>query len=152
MRHSLASVFWVLPAWVVACSVSASDLSLTAHLSEPSIIVSNSAFSGLTGSFQLELVLGSEANGSTQVSAADFELQNEAGEQLVHLTEAVPDPAFPINLNKGESKRVSFTIDSMSVDRESVCAGRVRIVGSVTDTLKSGTEPVHSDLFTPDCG
>jgi len=149
MRSRFA--LWVLPAWLVACSVDASDLSLTAHISEPSIKVTDSAFSAVNGSFKLELVLGSEANGSTQVSSGDFELQNEAGASLAHLSDAVPDPMFPITLNKGESKQVMFTIEDIGADRSQVCAGRVRIVGSVMDTLKNGMEPVQSELFTPDC-
>ncbi|HYQ40419.1 MAG TPA: hypothetical protein VER11_00575 [Polyangiaceae bacterium] len=149
MRSKFALL--VLPAWLVACSVDASDLALTAHIAEPSIQVTDSAFSGINGGFKLDLVLGSEANGSTQVTSADFELQNEAGESLAQLSDAVPDPMFPISLNKGESKRVVFTIEDIGVDRSAVCAGRVRIVGSVTDTLKNGMQPVQSDLFTPDC-
>jgi len=150
MRSKFA--LWVLPAWLVACSVDASDLSLTAHISEPSIKVTDGAFSSINGVFKLELVLGSEANGSTQVTSGDFELQNEAGQSLAHLSEAVPNPMFPISLNKGESKQLVFTIDDIGAERTEVCAGRVRIVGSVTDTLKNGMEPVQSELFTPDCG
>src|SRR6478609_1891865 len=143
--------FLVVPVGLVACSVDASDLSLTARISQPSIQVPNSAFSGINGSFHLDLALGSEANGSTQVSSGNFELQNEAGGSLVDLNDAVPSPMFPVSLNKGESKTMLFTLDGIGVDRDAVCAGRVRIVGSVMDTLKNGTEPVQSDLFTPDC-
>jgi hypothetical protein len=147
----LSSAFWVLPAALVACSVSASDLSLTARISEASIKVTNSAFSGLQGSFGLALALGSEANGSTQVTGADLELETESGEFLVQLSDAIPEPMFPINLNKGESKQVTFTLDGIGVDRTKACAGRVRIVGSVTDTLKGGSSPVQSGLLSLDC-
>lgn len=149
MRSWLA--FLVLPVGLFGCSVDASDLSLTARITEPSIQVTNSAFSGINGSFKLDLALGSEANGSTRVSSGNFELQNEAGESLVELGDASPEPMFPIDLNKGESKTVVFTITGISVDRDAVCAGNVRIVGSVMDTLKNGTEPVQSGLFKPDC-
>src|SRR6478609_3508314 len=145
------SVSWVLPACLLACSVDASDLSLTARIPEASIKVTNSAFSGLEGSFRLQLTLGSEANGSTQVSLGKFELESEASTFLADLSDATPEPMFPIDLNKGESKQVVFTLNGIGVDRDEVCAGRVRIVGSVMDTLKSGTEPVQSELFTPDC-
>ena|SRR6478609_4950173 len=145
------SASWIFPAWLAACSVSASDLSLTARIPRASIKVTNGAFSGLTGSFQLQLALGSEANGSTRVSLGKFELDSEAGEFLADLSDATPEPMFPIELNKGESKQVVFTLSGIGVDRDQVCAGRVRIVGSVMDTLKSGTEPVQSELITPDC-
>ena len=97
------------------------------------------------------MALGSEANGSTRVSLGKFELDSEAGEFLADLSDATPEPMFPIELNKGESKQVVFTLSGIGVDRDQVCAGRVRIVGSVMDTLKSGTEPVQSELITPDC-
>jgi hypothetical protein len=139
-----------LPALLVACA-SASDVSLSVLMSDESIKVTNGAFSSLQGSFQLQLVLGSEANGSTQVSMGRFELHSEAGAFLADLGDATLEPMFPINLNKGESKRVLFTLDGIGVNRDEVCAGRVRIVGTLTDTLKGGTDPVQSGLLTPDC-
>ena len=54
-------------------------------------------------------------------------------------------------MNKGESKQVVFTLDEIDVDRDAVCAGHVRIVGSVMDTLKGGTVPVRSASITPEC-
>jgi hypothetical protein len=120
-------------------------------MSDESVKVTNGAFAGLEGGFQLQLVLGSEANGSTQVSLGKFELQTEAGAFLADLADATPEPMFPISLNKGESKRVVFTFDGIGVDRDTACAGRVRIVGSLTDTLKGGSDPVQSGLITPDC-
>lgn len=149
MRFWLA--LWVLPVWLTACG-SASDLSLSVRTTDESIKVTDGAFAGLEGTFQLELVLGSEANGSTEVSLGKFELQTESGELLVDLRDATSEPMFPIHLNKGESKRVLFTLDSISVDRARVCAGKVRIVGSVMDTLKGATDPVRSGPISPDCG
>jgi len=146
----LWSALWVLPALLVGCG-SASDVSLSVHLSDESIQVTDGAFSGLEGSFQLQLTLGAYANDSTQVSLGKFELQTEAGAFLADLGEATPNPMFPIDLNKGESKRVVFTIDGIGVDRDEACAGRVRIVGSVTDTLKGGSVPVQGSAITPDC-
>jgi len=135
---------------LTACG-SASDLSLSAHVTDESLQVTGGAFSGLEGSFKLELVLGSEANGATQVSLGKMELQSEAGEFLADLGDALPEPMFPIDLGKGESKQVLFTLKDISVDRDAACAGRVRIVGSVTDTLKGGSVPVRGDAVTPDC-
>jgi len=121
-------------------------------MSDESIKVTNGAFASLEGGFQLQLALGSEANGSTQVSLGKFELHSESGVFLADLSDATPEPMFPINLNKGESKRVVFTLQGIGVDRDEVCAGRVRIVGTLTDTLKGGSDPVQSGLLTPDCG
>jgi hypothetical protein len=143
-----------LPAWLLACSVevSASDISLTARISDESLQVTSGAFSELQGSFQLELVLGSEAPGSTQVSLGKFELHSESGELLADLGDATPEPMFPFDLDKGESQRVLFTIDGIGVDRESVCKGPVRIVGSVSDALKGASVPVQGGLVMPNCG
>ncbi len=61
-------------------------------------------------------------------------------------------PDFPIEVAKGGSQSVSFSFDEDSVDRDAICAGQVRLVGSVMDTLKGATDPVSSVLITPDCG
>jgi hypothetical protein len=141
---------WFLLALLVACG-SASDLSLSARVTDESIQVTNGAFGGLQGSFKLQLVLGSEANGSTQVSLGKIELQTEGGAVLANLSDALPEPMFPIALNKGESKQVLFTLKDISVEHDAACAGRVRIVASVMDTLKAGTVSVQGDPVTPDC-
>lgn len=148
----MRSCFWFLPACLVACSASASDVSLSVLMSNESVKVTNGAFAGLEGGFELELALGSYANGGTRVSLGKFELQSESGALLADLADATSEPMFPIDVNKGESKGVVFTFDGISVDHDAACAGRVRIVGSVFDTLKGGMEPVRSGLLTPDCG
>ena len=151
MRFLSALLF--LPIWLVACSVdvSASDVSLTARIHDESIQVTNGAFGGLEGSFLLELALGSEAPAPTRVSLGKFELHDADGGFLADLGDATVEPMFPVDLNKGESKEVLFTLDGIGVDRDSVCQGLVRIVGSVTDSLKGGTVSVQGALVTPDC-
>jgi hypothetical protein len=147
----LWSVLGVLPALLVACG-SASTVSLSAQLTDESIKVQDTAFgASLSGGFRLRLELGSEASGSTEVTPGNFELQTEAGERLADLRDAAPDTDYPIELNKGESKQVVYTLAEVEVDRAEVCAGHVRIVGSVMDTLKGGTVPVRSAPITPDC-
>ncbi|MEI9938190.1 MAG: hypothetical protein WDO69_13300 [Pseudomonadota bacterium] len=148
----LRSVLRVLPALLVACG-SASDVSLSVLMTDESIQVRDSAFgAALSGGFQLRLELGSEASGSTQVSLGNFSLQTDSGAPLVDVLDIQPDTAFPVQLDKGSSKQVVFTFTDGSVDRAAVCAGAVRIVGSVMDTLKGGTDPVRSGAITPDCG
>ena len=151
MRSRLA--LWVSPALLVACtSASASIVSLSVLMSDESIKVTDGAFGAFfDGSFQLQLTLGSEANGATDVSLGKFELQTEAGASLAELADATPEPMFPIHLNKGESKRVVFSMKNIGVDRDAACAGRVRISGSLTDSLKGGAVPVQGSAITPDC-
>jgi hypothetical protein len=122
-------------------------------MTDEALEVSNSAFgAGLSGSFQLRFELGSEASGSTRVTPGSFELQTEAGEFVADLRDAEVEPEFPIDLNKGESKEVRFTLTDIGVERALACPGPLRIVGSVMDTLKGGTVPVRSGSITPDCG
>ncbi len=146
----LWSALWVLPALLVACG-SASDVSLSVQVTDESIKVQDTAFgAALSGGFQLRFELGSYASGSTEVSPGNFELQTEAGQVLADLREATPDTDYPIKLSKGESKQVVYTFEEISVDRNELCAGTVRIVGSVMDSLKGGTLPVRSEAITPD--
>ena len=148
----LWSVFWVVPALLAACG-DKSAVSLSAFVSDAVVSVSDTAFgSGLAGSFRVQLSLGPEASGSTQVSLGNFSLQTESGAPLVDVLELESDTAFPLQIDKGGSKDVNFTFKQDSADRESVCAGKVRIVGSVMDSLKGGTDQVDSVAITPDCG
>ncbi|HEY3254522.1 MAG TPA: hypothetical protein VGJ91_11255 [Polyangiaceae bacterium] len=148
----LWSALWVLPALLTGCG-SAGTVSLSVQMSDESLAVTDASFgSELSGSFQLRLELGSEAPGSTHVSYGNFEVQTEAGEVLTDLRDATMTPALPIDLNKGESKQVLFSLSGISIDRDKACPGPLRIVGSVMDTLKGGTDPVRSGLITPDCG
>lgn len=149
----LWSALWVLPALLLAggCG-SAGTVSLSVQMSDESLTVTDAPFgSELSGSFQLRLELGSEASGSTRVSLGNFEVQTATGEVLTDLRDATMEPALPIDLNKGESKQVLFTLKGITVDREQACAGSLRIVGSVMDTLKGGTDPVRSGSITPSC-
>lgn len=144
------SVLWVLPALLVACaSPSANDVTLSVQVTDATIQVPEG--DALSGQFQLRLALGSYASAATQVTPGNFELQTEAGEALAELRDALPDADYPIALNPGESKQVVYKLDGVSVDRSKVCAGPVRIVGSVMDTLKGGTVPLRSGSITPDC-
>lgn len=129
-------------------------VSLVADIREPSIIVEDSPFgaSSVSGSFDLHLALGPEASGPTTVTLGNFSLQNEAGESLVDVLHPELDTDFPLLIAKGASKTVHFTLrQGDSVERSKACAGRVRIVGSVMDTLQGGTDPVESLLLLPDC-
>jgi hypothetical protein len=145
------SALWVLPALLVGCG-SASTISLSVQMTDEMLEVKDSAFgAALSGSFKLRLELGSEASGSTRVTPGNFELQTEAGEFIADLRDAKMDPEFPVDLNKGESKQVLFTLADVDVDRAQACPGPLRIVGSVMDTAKGETNSVRSASIAPDC-
>ena len=130
-----------------------SSISLSAAVTQPTLSVQDGAAgSTLSGSFQLILALGSEASGPTRVSLGNFSLQTEAGAPLVDVLDVKSSADFPLDVAKGDSQTVSFSFDEDSVDRDALCAGKVRIVGSVMDSLKGGTDPVSSPLTTVDCG
>jgi hypothetical protein len=145
------SAFWLLPALLVACG-DKSAVSLSADVTSASVKVEDTAFgAALSGSFALSLALGPEASGPTHVTLGNFSLQTAGGAALIDVLNLQSTPTFPVDVAKGGSQTVSFTFDQDSVDRAALCAGQVRIVGSVMDSLKGGTDPISSFLITPDC-
>jgi len=146
------SALVVLPALLFACGGDKSDISLSVLMTDESVKVSDGAFGALSGGFELRLELGGYSSGSTQVSLGNFSLETEAGAPLVEILDLEPSVSFPINLDAGDAQSVVFQLSADGVDRDALCAGRVRIVGSLLDTLKGGTEPVRSATLTPDCG
>ncbi|MEO6598804.1 MAG: hypothetical protein ABIQ16_02960 [Polyangiaceae bacterium] len=144
--------FLLLPVALAACG-SKGAVSLVVGIEQPTVsLVDGAAGASLSGSFQLELALGPEASGSTHVTLGNFSLQTEAGAPLIEVLNLTSTPEFPIDVAKGDSQIARFTFNKDGVDRDEVCAGKVRIVGSVMDSIKGGTDPVSSDLIMPDCG
>jgi len=91
------------------------------------------------GGFELKFELGPEASGSTTVTLGSFAVQSLAGASLVDSLKLDPgSTSFPLVVNKGSSKTVTFTLTSSKVlnmdERAALCAGQVKIVGSVVDT------------------
>jgi hypothetical protein len=149
MRFS--SLVWALPLLLVGCSAK-DAVSLSVGLSPATVTVTNGAFGGAaSGSFQLTLTLGPEASGPTTVTLDNFSLQTLQGTPLVPVLSLEPATG-PLTVNKGDSKSLTFTFTDQQVDHDAACAGQVEIRGSVSDTLKGGTDPVVSDAITPDCG
>jgi hypothetical protein len=148
MRFS--SLVWALPLLLVACSAK-DAVSLSVRISPATVMVANNAFGGAaSGSFQLTLSLGPEASGPTTVTLENFSLETLKGEPLVAVLSLEPATGSLL-INKGDSKSLTFTFTDQ-VDHDAACAGQVLIRGSVSDTLKGGTDPVASDAITPDCG
>jgi len=82
-------------------------------------------------------------------------VQSAAGKILVdQLKLDAGGTSFPLVVNKGSSQTVMFTMTSMkplaASDRDALCAGQVQIIGSVVDTLKSGTDSLSSNLTHAD--
>lgn len=141
-----------LPLWLVGCG-SKGAVSLTVDIPEAVLRVQESPLDGpvVTGSFALQLMLGPESSGSTTVTLGNFSLADESGAPIVELLSVDKDVSFPLVIDKGASKTVNFTLTGDSVARDRVCPGPVRLLGSVMDTLKGGTDPVSSRLIMPTC-
>jgi hypothetical protein len=149
MRFS--SLVWALPLLLVSCSAK-DAVSLSVRVSPATVTVTNGAFGGAaSGSFQLTLTLGSEASGPTTVTLENFSLETLKGAPLVPVLSLDP-PTGPLTVTKGSTETLTFTFTDQQVDHDAACAGQVQIRGSVSDTLKGGTDPVVSDAITPDCG
>jgi hypothetical protein len=149
----LPSALWVLPALLVGCGSASAVSPLSALISDESLRVSDAAFgASLSGAFKLRLEVGSEAASSANVSIGNFTVQTESGKSVgVDVLDVQPDSLFPVSIAKGESKELELTFSEGSVDRAKVCAGPLRIVGSVMDSAKGDTVSVRSALITPDC-
>jgi hypothetical protein len=149
MRFS--SLVWALPLLLLGCSAK-DAVSLSVSLSPATVTVTSGAFGGATsGTFQLTFTLGPEASGPTTVTLENFSLETLQGAPLVPVLSLEPATG-PLLINKGGSKSLTFTFTDQQVDHDAACAGQVLIRGSVSDTLKGGTDPVVSDAITPDCG
>jgi hypothetical protein len=149
MRFS--SLLWALPLLLVSCSAK-DAVSLSAQISTATVTVKNGAFGGsASGSFQLTLALGSEASGPTTVTLENFQLETVKRDPLVPVL-ALDQATTPVVIDKGKSKTLTFTFTDQGLDHDAACAGSVDIRGSVSDTLKGGTDPVTSSSITPDCG
>jgi hypothetical protein len=153
----LWSLAWVLPLCLVSCG-DKSAVSLTITLDQATVTATNGTFDGATldGGFELKFELGPEASGSTTVTLGTFAVQSAAGAVLVdQLKLDSGGTSFPLVVNKGSSQMVRFTLTSMkplaASERDALCAGQVQIIGSVVDTLKSGTDSLSSNLITPTC-
>ena len=129
-----------------------SAVSLSADISAAALNVRPTAFgSALSGSFQLNLNVGPEASGAATVMLGNFSVQSAAGAPLIDVLPLETTSVFPLVVDKGSTKQAAFTFMVDSVDRTALCTGQVRIVGSVMDSLKGGTDPVSSALIATDC-
>jgi len=159
------SVCWLLPVFLVACGDSGlgsivpsvpSDqgaVSLTASIPVAMFNVMNGAFGArVEGGFRLDLALGAEASGPTSVTVGNFSLQTEAGEPIIEVLKVETPRAFPLQMNQGDEKTVNFNVAEDGVDQAKLCAGKLRVVGSVQDSLSATTKPVQSALVALACG
>ncbi|HEY4104436.1 MAG TPA: hypothetical protein VGM44_11115 [Polyangiaceae bacterium] len=138
-----------------------SAVSLTVTMQQASVTAQQSSLgasfgSTLGGGFELEFNLGPEASGSTTVTLGSFALQSASGASLIdHLNVDAGATAFPLTIDQGSIKDVSFTISMTALltqsQHDAICAGEVVVVGSVMDSLSGQTDSTRSAALTPDC-
>ena len=150
------SVLWVLLVLLAGCG-SKGAVSLVVDIPSATVKVQSTPFgAALAGQFELGLALGPESPGPATVSSGNFMLQKESGDALgADLSITDTSPALPLTVQPGGSQSVTvkYSVES-GVQLSDFCATpalHVRIVGSVMDSLKGGTDPVSSPLLTPDC-
>jgi hypothetical protein len=151
--------FWplvlALPLGLSSCG-DKSAVSLTVVMDQATVTAQDGALgAALGGGFELKFALGPEASGSTTVTLGSFAVQNASGAALVDPVEVMASGAsFPLVIEKGGNQAVTFTLSPKTLkqaDRDALCAGQVKIVGTVMDSLKGGTDAVSSELLTPTC-
>jgi len=128
---------------------------LSADLESPAVTVATSALvTEVAGDFAIQLSLGDRASDPTTVELGTFSLQRD-GNVLLNPLELDTEPAFPITVGVGGSKRVLVTVGPQEADveiGESLCSGELEVVGTLTDSL-GDDRPVTlaSGPFQPSC-
>jgi hypothetical protein len=137
-----------------ACG-SKDSISLSASVSNINLTLEQKALGTfLSGGFDLHLEVGPEADSGATVQLQSFSLVSATSHAtLIPALDAAPAGGVTsIQVGKGESKTISFTLDAtkpVSATQADLCAGKVQIVGSVTDDLNGGeTEPLQSQAVT----
>jgi hypothetical protein len=131
-------------------------VSLTARIESSELgVTSGTLASGLSGQFDLVLELGEHAPRATTVSAPSFGVR-QGNDMVVPTLSLSASERFPIELEPGSDQRVRFTVaENESVtdeEAEKLCAGPIRISGTVTDSLNDGKPAaIDSPAFQVDC-
>ena len=108
---------------------------------------------GLQGSYALELHLGARASGTSQVTYTSFSLKGSDGSVVVESLPVAVDKPSPVSVDPGGDVLVTFTIDTGAATldpavKDQICAGQVRIVGVIEDSLESESSPIESSPFS----
>ncbi len=117
------------------------SVALSAYISDADLSLEQGTLgSRLAGSFVLNLELGPEASGSTEVSLEDFALSPAGGVgDLVPGFAPETSETFPLTIAAGEKRKITMTVpDSDTVSDSqvtSLCDGQVEIRASLRDSL-----------------
>jgi len=131
------------------------SISLSASVGNVALTVEDKALGTvLSGSFELYLEVGPEADGSAEVEPQSLSLVKASDQStLVGALDAAPQGAtFPMTIGKGDSKTVTYLLDTtktLVIGKADICAGQVQVVGTVKSSLNGGeTIPFRSGPVT----
>ena len=143
---------------VVGCG-SKDSVTLSGKVTNVSLAIDQNALGTyLSGDFDLSLKLGSYASDPVSVEAPTFVLtdattHSELGGRPLDAT--TPDVSFPIEIDPGDERTISFEIrgtEPLAVDvADRLCEGPLSIRGTVPHSLHGGgTEAFGSEAVTPE--
>lgn len=126
-------------------------------VSSPQVNVINGILGAtVTGSFQLRLVLGPRASGSSTVSFGSVNITDAAGKTaIVSSLSVTPSKPFPIDVAPESDITVDVPFDLANktipmATLEALCTGsNVTISGTITDSLLDTATPFASESFKP---
>jgi hypothetical protein len=104
----------------------------------------------LTGDFDLVVEVGAAASNAATVTPQSFSLSRDA-QVLKSPINVAASGTVPFTVGIGEKKSVHFTIDDLLATGEAsaICAGKLRIVGQISDSLSGKTLSVTSPDVDP---
>jgi hypothetical protein len=129
---------------------------------EPSVTSPQATIAGsvlgasLSGSFQLRLVLGPRATGSSSVTLGSTNITDAAGKTtIVPSLSLMPSKTFPLNVPTSSDITIDVTFDLgnktvPTTTTDALCAASgITISGTINDSLQDSATPFVSDVFKP---
>lgn len=112
--------------------------------------------STVSGSFQLRLVLGPRASGSSTVTLGSFNITDSTGKTaVVPSLSVMPSKTFPLDVPPSSDIQVDVTFDigdktvSMMATEAMCGTSGVKISGTINDSLQAAPTPFVSEIFKP---
>jgi hypothetical protein len=152
MNRAFACLLLGLP--LLGCG-SKDNISLSATVTNVQLSVTEQTLgTQLSGSFDLVLEVGAEADKGATVELGSFSLTRDGATLVGSLAVAPQGATFPLTVGKGQTKTVPFTLDDSALlpasDKAALCAGDVQVVGAVTHDLNGGeTKPLRGKPGLP---
>ena len=126
-------------------------------VSSPQATIASSVLgSTVSGTFQLRLVLGPRASGSSTVTFGSVNIADVFGKTtIVPSLSIAPSKTFPLDVPPSSDIKIDVTYDlgdktvpMMTTDALCTTSG-VTISGTINDSLQNAATPFVSDMFKP---